>query len=64
MEKAEWEQLIRSLIAEHILRGPEVIRAMRLVVREPFLPERLRSQYAVDAPLPIGWGQTASAPHG
>jgi len=61
--KTEWEQLIQNLINEGILHSPTVIRAMRLVSREPFLPERLKSYYAVDTPLPIGWGQTASAPH-
>jgi len=61
--KTEWEQLIQNLINEGILHSPAVIRAMRLVSREPFLPERLKSYYAVDTPLPIGWGQTASAPH-
>lgn len=64
MEKAEWERLIQNLICEGILRSPSVIRAMRIVTREPFLPDRLKSHYAVDTPLPIGWGQTASAPHG
>lgn len=64
MEKAEWERLVQNLIAEGILRSDRVIRAMRLVSREPFLPERSRQYYAVDSPLPIGSGQTASAPHG
>lgn len=63
MVRAEWEQLIRNLMAERILRSPNIIRAMRLVSREAFLPESIRSHYHVDAPLPIGWGQTASAPH-
>jgi len=63
MEKAEWERLIQNLIGEGILRSPSVTRAMRLVSREPFLPDKLKSYYAVDTPLPIGWGQTASAPH-
>jgi len=61
--KAEWEQLIRNLIAEGILKSPNVIRAMRIVSREPFLPESLRPQHCIDTPLPIGWGQTVSAPH-
>lgn len=61
--KAEWEQLIRNLIAEDILKSPNVIHAMRMVNREQFLPESLRPHYYADAPLPIGWGQTASAPH-
>jgi protein-L-isoaspartate(D-aspartate) O-methyltransferase len=61
--KAEWEQLIRNLTAEGILKSENIIRAMRLVNREPFLPDIMKQSYAVDAPLPIGWGQTASAPH-
>jgi len=60
---AEWEQLVRNLIAEGILKTSNVTRAMRLVSREPFLPDHMKQSYAVDAPLPIGWGQTASAPH-
>ncbi len=63
MEKTEWDRLIQNLIGEGILRSPSVVRAMHLVSRESFLPERLKSYYAVDTPLPIGWGQTASAPH-
>lgn len=63
MEKADWERLIQNLIAEGILHSPRVIRAMRLVPREPFLPENMKAYNAVDSPLPIGWGQTASAPH-
>jgi len=62
-EKADWERLIQNLIGEGILRSPSVIRAMRLVSREPFLPDRLKSYSSADTPLPIGWGQTASAPH-
>ena len=62
-EKAEWERLVQNLMAEGILHSPRVIGAMRVVSREKFLPDRLRSYYAVDTPLPIGWGQTASAPH-
>ena len=61
--EAEWEQLVRNLIAEGILRSPSVIRAVRMVSRENFLPDSMKQSYAIDAPLPIGWGQTASAPH-
>jgi len=63
MEKAEWERLIQNLISEGILHSPRVIRAMRQVNRALFLPEHLKSYYAVDSPLPIGLGQTISAPH-
>jgi protein-L-isoaspartate(D-aspartate) O-methyltransferase len=63
MEKTEWQKLIRNLIVEGILHSPKVIRAMRFVSRESFLPDSVKSNYAVDTPLPIGLGQTASAPH-
>ena len=64
MENKGWERLIQNLVNEGILRSPKVIRAMGLVPREKFLPEEMRSYSAVDTPLPIGFGQTASAPHG
>ncbi|MEM2970902.1 MAG: hypothetical protein QW270_00555 [Candidatus Bathyarchaeia archaeon] len=63
MEKSEWEKLIDNLIKEGVLRSRNVIRAMRVVPRAKFLPENLRSHSAVDTPLPIGFGQTVSAPH-
>jgi len=63
MEKNEWEGLVERLIREGILRSPSVIKAMRVVSRDALLPENVRSYGAVDSPLPIGWGQTISAPH-
>jgi len=63
MGKGDWEQLVQNLIAEGILRSPRVIRAMRQVNREQFLPDHLKDYCAVDTPLPIGLGQTISAPH-
>jgi len=62
MLKEDWERLVQNLIAEGILRSPRVIRAMRQVNRALFLPEHLKSYSAVDSPLPIGLGQTISAP--
>ncbi|MEM2281298.1 MAG: hypothetical protein QXZ68_04845 [Candidatus Bathyarchaeia archaeon] len=59
----EWERLIENLIREGILHTPKVIRAMRMVPRAKFLPENMRQYSAVDTPLPIGFGQTISAPH-
>jgi protein-L-isoaspartate(D-aspartate) O-methyltransferase len=64
LEKKEWEKLIENLIKEGVLRSPKVIRAMRSVPRAKFLPENMQSYSAVDTPLPIGFGQTISAPHG
>jgi len=63
MEKKDWEELVERLIREGILRSPNVIKAIQVVSRDAFLPENVRSYAAVDSPLPIGWGQTISAPH-
>jgi len=60
----DWENLIQRLIRSGILRSPHVIRAMRRVPRKYFLPEEVRSYASIDTPLPIGFGQTISAPHG
>jgi protein-L-isoaspartate(D-aspartate) O-methyltransferase len=63
LENKDWEKLIDSLMREGILRSPKVIKAMRSVPRGEFLPENMQSYSAVDTPLPIGFGQTVSAPH-
>jgi protein-L-isoaspartate(D-aspartate) O-methyltransferase len=62
MENKDWEGLIQRLIRGGILRSPGVIRALRRVPRDSFLPERVKGHAAVDSPLPIGFGQTISAP--
>lgn len=64
MEKQAWEELVQRLIRQGILRSPAVIKALRQVSREPFLLEKVKSYGAVDSPLPIGFGQTISAPLG
>jgi len=63
MENDDWTILIDKLVKEGILRSPKVIRAMRAVPRGKFLPENMQEYSSVDTPLPIGFGQTASAPH-
>jgi protein-L-isoaspartate(D-aspartate) O-methyltransferase len=63
LENKDWERLIDSLMREGILHSPKVIKAMRSVPRAKFLPENMQSYSAVDTPLPIGFGQTVSAPH-
>lgn len=40
-----------------------VLDAMRKVPRHLFVPEKEERNAYVDYPLPIGWGQTISAPH-
>ena len=59
-----WENLVHHLVRSGILRSERVIKAMRLVPRDLFLPEREKSYGAMDSPLPIGEGQTVSAPLG
>ena len=57
------ERTIKRLIAGGILRSPSVIRAIRFVPREEFVPRYLRRHAYVDTPLPIGHSQTISAIH-
>jgi len=63
LEKKDWERLVENLVKEGILRSPKVIKAMHSVPREDFLPENMQSYSTADTPLPIGFGQTVSAPH-
>lgn len=55
--------LVRSLQSQGLLRDPAVARALMEVPREAFVPPELREQAYADTPLPIGEGQTISAPH-
>ena len=63
LEKTAWVKLIESLATQGILRSQKVIYAMQAVPRTNFLSPDSRSYDAVDTPLPIGFGQTISAPH-
>lgn len=61
--REEKERLIRVYIREGILKTKLVIEAFRRVPRENFVPEYLKPYAYADTPLPIGYGQTISAPH-
>lgn len=63
MENSGWEKLVDSLTKQGVLRSPKVIRAMRAVPRVKFLPTDMQDYGSADTPLPIGFGQTISAPH-
>jgi protein-L-isoaspartate(D-aspartate) O-methyltransferase len=63
MEKNDWERLVDNLIREGVLHSPKVINALKALPRTRFLPEDMQSYSASDTPLPIGFGQTVSAPH-
>lgn len=56
----------RKSLAERIATGKDlderVVAAIAAVPRHEFVPERERSRAYADRPLPIGHGQTASAP--
>ena len=63
LEKTDWDKLVDSLIKQDILHSASVIRAMRSIPRTKFLPADMQPYFATDTPLPIGYGQTISAPH-
>ena len=62
MSNKVWNDLIKKLITNGFLKSSKVIKSLRNVSRESFLPESLKKNAAMDCPLPIGSGQTASAP--
>ena len=51
------------MIKGGVLRSPSVIKSLKQVSRELFLPQHSLEHASIDAPLPIGRGQTVSAPH-
>lgn len=57
------DKLVKALISRGTLRSSKVVKAMKNVFRETFLPEGVKSKAYYDTPLPIGFGQTISAPH-
>lgn len=57
------KRLVERLKEEGHLRTPRVIRAFLEVPRELFVPKDMRQHAYADEPLPIGSGQTISAPH-
>ncbi len=64
MNNQSWEDLVQKLVSRGVLVSPRVIRALRLVRREQFVPDNAKASAALDCPLSIGFGQTASAPLG
>ena len=56
------EELINQLIKGGYLRTPLIIEALRSVKREDFITDDLKNEADINAPLPIGYGQTISQP--
>lgn len=57
------KHLIQHLKDAGYLRTPRVIKAFQETARELFMPKEMRQHAYADEPLPIGDGQTISAPH-
>ncbi len=55
-------ELIEELIKDGHLKTPEIIEAFKAINRADFLPEELRGQAGINAPLLIGQNQTISQP--
>ncbi|HEY0196246.1 MAG TPA: protein-L-isoaspartate O-methyltransferase, partial [Methanobacterium sp.] len=62
MEK-ERKALVNKLSENGYIKSDEVKNAMLKVPREEFIPPENRQYSYQDQPLPIGEGQTISAPH-
>ncbi|WP_298267449.1 protein-L-isoaspartate(D-aspartate) O-methyltransferase, partial [Geobacter sp.] len=60
---ARRETMIREHLLGRDIHDPMVIRAMREVPREAFVPEEMFELAYEDYPLPIGEGQTISQPY-
>ncbi len=60
--KEKRKKLVESLIRWGYLKTREVINAFLKVPREEFVREKYRVSAYDDQPLPIGYGQTISAP--
>lgn len=63
----DFEALRRRMVEEQLaardIRDPRVLEVMRRIPRHEFVPEDYRDQAYIDAPLPIGEGQTISQPY-
>jgi protein-L-isoaspartate(D-aspartate) O-methyltransferase len=54
--------MLRRIVQAGYVTDPRVIEAMAAVPREGFVPDDYRPDAYLDTPLPIGFGQTISAP--
>lgn len=57
------EQMVAWHIKARGVRDPGVLKAMQVVPRHCFVPQRLQPKAYQDFPLPIGHGQTISQPY-
>ncbi|WP_414468507.1 protein-L-isoaspartate O-methyltransferase [Methanobacterium sp. ACI-7] len=59
----ERKEMVKRLSEGGYIKSENVRKAMEEVPREEFIPESNKPYAYVDRPLPIGEGQTISAPH-
>jgi protein-L-isoaspartate(D-aspartate) O-methyltransferase len=57
------ETMVREQIVTRGVANPAVVAALRQVQRHLFVPQAERERAYVDAPVPIGHGQTISQPY-
>jgi len=57
-----WFNLVEQLIANGVLKTPEVVRAFSKIDRAKFMQSENKAQVNEDRPFPIGYGQTISQP--
>jgi protein-L-isoaspartate(D-aspartate) O-methyltransferase len=63
MQRSDWDTLVEKLKKQGVLKTEKIINAIRSVPRARFLPQDKQEYAAADVPLPLGFGQTISAPH-
>src|SRR3954464_14123997 len=62
-QRGQREKMVRQQIQARGVRDPAVLRAMREVPREAFVPHELVEFAYADTPLPIDESQTISQPY-
>jgi len=62
MTNPEYTEFINSLINDGYLKTPSIIEGFKAIDRADFVPDEYKKNAYVNAPLPIGFGQTISQP--
>lgn len=60
--RARW-RMVEEQIIQRGIRDPRVLKAVREVPRHVFVPDKNPQWAYIDAPIPVGWGQTISQPY-
>lgn len=63
MDYDEKREKLAERLKYELNLSDRVYKAIKKVPRHLFVPERYKTEAYVDTPLPIGYGQTISAPH-